>query len=138
MLALGGGEGYEVEERFGERLGAYLDPGSAVEGVEVLPWSADGGYYRSSACESLYDSEPKIFGFCGEDEDVCLLEELPFFLAIDTGGKTKGVFPNDDAVFKLVWLAFRNIKKKWNKPTSNWGQTVQQLALAFGERFRIL
>ncbi len=26
--------------------------------------------------------------------------------------KTKGVFPNDDAVFKLVWLAFRNIKKK--------------------------
>ena len=25
--------------------------------------------------------------------------------------KTKGVFPNDDAVFKLVWLAYRNIKK---------------------------
>ncbi len=25
--------------------------------------------------------------------------------------KTKGVFPNDDAVFKLVWLTYRNIKK---------------------------
>ena len=52
--------------------------------------------------------------------------------------KTKGVFPNDDAVFKLVWLAYRNIKKKWTKPTSNWGLTAQQLAIAFGERFRIL
>lgn len=91
MLALGGGEGYEVEERIGERLGAYLDPSSAVEGVEVLPWSADGGYHRSSACESLYDSEPKIFGFCGEDEDVGLLEELPFFLAIDAACKDDDV-----------------------------------------------
>lgn len=26
--------------------------------------------------------------------------------------KTKGVFPNDDAIFKLVYLAYRNIKKK--------------------------
>ena len=52
--------------------------------------------------------------------------------------KTKGVFPNDDALFKLVWLDYRNIKKKWTKPTSNWGLTAQQLVIAFGERFRIL
>ncbi len=52
--------------------------------------------------------------------------------------KTKGVFSNEDAVFKLVWLTYRIIKKKWTKPTPNWGLTVQQLAIAFGERFRIL
>ncbi len=52
--------------------------------------------------------------------------------------KTKGVFPSDDAVFKLVWLAYRNIKKKWTMPISNWGQTAQQLAIAFGDRFEIL
>ena len=52
--------------------------------------------------------------------------------------KTKGVFPNDDAVYKLVWLAYRNIKKKWTMPIPNWGQTAQQLAIAFGDRFRIL
>ncbi len=52
--------------------------------------------------------------------------------------KTKGVFPNDDAVFKLVWLAYRNIKKKWTMPISNWGQAAQQLEIAFGNRFGIL
>lgn len=35
--------------------------------------------------------------------------------------KTKGVFPSDDALYKLVYLAYRNIKKKWTMPISNWG-----------------
>lgn len=52
--------------------------------------------------------------------------------------KTKGVFPNDDALFKLVYLAYRNIKKKWTMPLANWGQTAQQLAIMFGDRFQIL
>jgi len=52
--------------------------------------------------------------------------------------KTKGVFPNDDAIYKLVYLAYRNIKKKWTMPIPNWGQTVQQLAIAFGERFTLI
>ena len=52
--------------------------------------------------------------------------------------KTKGVFPNDDAILKLVYLAYRNIKKKWTMPISNWGQTAQQLAIAFEERFQIM
>ena len=52
--------------------------------------------------------------------------------------KTKGVFPNDDALFKLVYLAYRNIKKKWTMPIANWGQTAQQLAIMFGDRFKIL
>ena len=52
--------------------------------------------------------------------------------------KTKGAFPNDDALFKLVWLAYRNIRKKWTMPVSNWGLTAQQLAIKFGDRFRIM
>ena len=38
--------------------------------------------------------------------------------------KTKGVFPNNDALFKLVYLAYRNIKKKWIMPVANWGLTA--------------
>ena len=51
---------------------------------------------------------------------------------------TKGVFPNDDALFKLVYLAYRNIKKKWTQPLRNWGQTAQQFAIKFGDRFQLL
>ena len=52
--------------------------------------------------------------------------------------KTKGVFPNDDALYKLVYLAYRNIRKKWTMPHANWGQTAQQLAIIFGDRFKII
>jgi len=52
--------------------------------------------------------------------------------------KNKGVFPNDTALEKLIYLAYRNIRKKWNMPLSNWGTTAQQLAIKFGERFKIL
>lgn len=52
--------------------------------------------------------------------------------------KNKGVFPNDTALEKLVYLAYRNIKKKWTMPLSNWGTTAQQLAIKFGQRFKII
>lgn len=49
--------------------------------------------------------------------------------------KNKGVFPNDTALEKLVYLAYRNIKKKWTMPLANWATISQQLAIKFGERF---
>ena len=52
--------------------------------------------------------------------------------------KSKGAFANDDALFKLVYLVYRNIKKKWTMPIPNWGQSAQQLAIRFGDRFKIM
>lgn len=52
--------------------------------------------------------------------------------------KNKGVFPNDIALEKLVYLAYRNIRKKWTMPISNWGAIAQQLAIKFGDRFKLL
>ena len=52
--------------------------------------------------------------------------------------KNKGVFPNDTALEKLVYLAYRNIRKKWTMPLANWATISQQLAIKFGERFRLL
>lgn len=51
--------------------------------------------------------------------------------------KTKGVFPNDMALLKLIYLATRNISKKWVAPLHNWAITVQQLRIRFGERMPI-
>lgn len=51
--------------------------------------------------------------------------------------KNKGVFTNDTALEKLVYLAYRNIRKKWTMPLSNWGQTAQQLAIKFPDRFKL-
>ena len=52
--------------------------------------------------------------------------------------KSKGVFPTDDSLYKLVYLAYHNIRKKWAMPLVYWGQTAQQLAIKFGNRFKIM
>ncbi len=51
--------------------------------------------------------------------------------------KTKGAFTSDMALLKLVFLATRNIQKKWTSPLQNWGLTVQQLSIKFGDRLRL-
>jgi len=48
--------------------------------------------------------------------------------------KTKGAFPSDMALLKLIYLAHQNISQKWVMPLSNWGQTAQQLSIWFGDR----
>jgi putative transposase len=51
--------------------------------------------------------------------------------------KTKGMFPNDMALLKLIYLATRNISKKWTQPIHNWALTVQQLSIKFGDRMPV-
>lgn len=51
--------------------------------------------------------------------------------------KTKGAFPTDMALLKLIYLATENISKKWTQPIPNWGLTIQQLCIKFGTRMKI-
>ncbi len=51
--------------------------------------------------------------------------------------KTKGAFTSDMALLKLVYLATRNIQKKWTNPVQNWGLTVQQLSIKFDDRLKL-
>lgn len=48
--------------------------------------------------------------------------------------KTKGAFPNDMALLKLIYLAVENISQKWTSPLQNWALTAQQLHIKFGDR----
>ncbi len=48
--------------------------------------------------------------------------------------KTKGSFPNDEAVTRLIYLAYQNISKKWTRPVSNWKQALNQFTILFEER----
>lgn len=51
--------------------------------------------------------------------------------------KTKGAFPNDMALLKLIYLAVQSISKKWTSPLQNWAITSQQLAIKFGDRMKM-
>ncbi len=43
--------------------------------------------------------------------------------------KNRGSFPNDEAMFKLLYLARTNISKKWTIPVRDWKSALNQLAL---------
>lgn len=51
--------------------------------------------------------------------------------------KTRGHFPNDEATGKLIYLALRNIVKKWKNASSIWRTAMTHFALLFGERFSL-
>lgn len=51
--------------------------------------------------------------------------------------KTKGAFTNDMALIKLVYLATKNIEKKWTTALQNWSLIIQQLYIKFGDRVTI-
>lgn len=48
--------------------------------------------------------------------------------------KTKGSFPNDEAVARLIYLAYRNISRRWTRPVGNWKQALNQFAIMFDDR----
>lgn len=45
------------------------------------------------------------------------------------------IFPSDEAVYKVVYLAVRNLSKKWTMPIHDWKPALNRFAVEFGERF---
>lgn len=50
--------------------------------------------------------------------------------------KTKGAFTSDQALLKLVYLVVRDLSKKWTMSIHNWGLTMSQLYIKFGDRLQ--
>jgi len=48
--------------------------------------------------------------------------------------KTKGAFTSENALFKLMFCAIREISAKWNQPLHNWALTISQLDIYFPGR----
>jgi len=50
--------------------------------------------------------------------------------------KTKGAFPHDNSLLKLLYAGIRNAEKKWTMPIRNWSLTISQLNIHFKERLK--
>jgi len=48
--------------------------------------------------------------------------------------KTKGAFPNENSLLKLLYLGIQNASKKWTMPIRNWALSISQLAIFFEGR----
>ena len=41
--------------------------------------------------------------------------------------KTKGAFPNENSLLKLLYMGIQNASKKWTMPLQNWNLTLSQI-----------
>lgn len=48
--------------------------------------------------------------------------------------RVRGHFPNDEAAVKLLYLAIRNIEKKWTRQPQYWNRALNQFAIMFEGR----
>jgi putative transposase len=51
--------------------------------------------------------------------------------------KTKAVFPTDGALLKMLFLASREIAKKWTLPVRGWKEALSYFGIAYEERLAI-
>ncbi len=48
--------------------------------------------------------------------------------------KNRAMFLSDEAVFKILYLALRNISKRWTMPIADWSGAMNQFAIIFEDR----
>jgi transposase-like protein len=65
-------------------------------------------------------------------------EGAKFWLQVVTELKNRGSFPNDESMFKLMYLALQNIAKKWTMPIHNWRSALNQFSIMFEGRMPLL
>jgi len=50
--------------------------------------------------------------------------------------KTRSIFPNDDALKKMLFLAYRDLSKKWTVQIQNWAVVISHLSIIFQEQLK--
>lgn len=50
--------------------------------------------------------------------------------------KSKSIFPNDDALKKMLFLVYRDLTKKWTVPLRNWPLVLSHLSIIFENRLK--
>ncbi|MDP2193338.1 MAG: IS256 family transposase [Alphaproteobacteria bacterium] len=48
--------------------------------------------------------------------------------------KSKSIFPNDEALTKMLFLAYRDIVKKWTMPVRDWAMVISHFSIIFDKQ----
>ena len=50
--------------------------------------------------------------------------------------KNRALFPNDEALVKMIYLAYKDISKKWTLPVRDWAFIFSQFSIIFEQRLK--
>ena len=98
---------FSKHEKIIAKVESYME---YIEPLFELPKEIRKAIYTSNAVESVNSALRKV-----------------------TRGK--GSFPNEESVYKILFLRIRDLKEKWKKPINNFNIIQQQLIEIFGERY---
>lgn len=51
--------------------------------------------------------------------------------------KNRSAFPDDDSIYKIMYLAIDKASRKWTQPIRNWGLALNQFSIVFGDRVKL-
>ena len=123
-------------------------PNVAKEFADALSCRKTGGIYSGkdttiTNCKGhLFNlEEPKhytseIFPIIPERFDYTTNSIENFNRQLRKVTKSKTIFPTDDALFKMLYLAMMDATKKWTGKAWDWGLTLDQLCIYFGDRIQ--
>ena len=117
---------------------------AATEAEAERGWTslAEVGREVSDHCEVLAENWERVIPFFAYPAEIRkviyttnAMESLNMSLRKVT--KARGSFPNDEAVFKLLYLALRNIAKKWTMPVQDWKAAFNRFAIVYENRLPV-
>jgi putative transposase len=95
----------------------------------------------STAVLKAHFARPLVFFFAYPNE-ICKVIYTPnaiesLNISLRKVTKNRGSFPNDAAMFKLLYLALNNISKKWTRPIRDWKGALNRFSILFEGRMPI-
>ena len=116
---------------------AAVDDAAALEALEVFAQRWDKKYQKISA--SWQDNWPNLSTYFKFPQEVRRLIYTTnaiegFNRQLRKVTKAKSVFPTDDSLLKMLYLAMMDITKKWTGRRQDWSMIHAQLAVFFSDR----
>ena len=116
---------------------AAVDEAAALEALEVFAQRWDKKYPKISA--SWQDNWPNLSTYFRFPQEVRRLIYTTnaiesFNRQLRKVTKAKSVFPTDDSLLKMLYLAMMDITKKWTGRRQDWSVIHAQLAVFFSDR----
>lgn len=114
-----------------------VDEDAALNALDAFAEIWDSKYPRIS--KSWYDNWPNLSTYFKFPQELRKLIYTTntiegFNRQLKKVTKAKSVFPTDDSLFKMLYLAMKDITKKWTGRRQDWSRIYAQLAIYYGDR----
>lgn len=114
-----------------------VDEQAATKALEAFSSKWDKDYaYISKSWKANWTELATFFKFPAEIRKIIYTNNAAegFNRQLRKVSKTRSVFPTDQSLFKLLYLAMKDISKKWTVIHRDWHSIVPQLEIYYGDR----